>query len=963
MSKINRIRIMNLNYNGNTIRIDDEMFELNGESTLLSLRNGGGKTVLVQMVISLFVNKAYRDFDDRPFKSYFTTNRPTFLMTEWALDYGQGYFLAGMMVRKSQNTEETNNEELEIYTFTGFYRSACPYDIVNFPVIEKSSQGRLLKGFGACLREFEELKKNKDYHFTYYDMSSVYQRKQYFSKLKEYQINNKEWEGIIKKVNLKECGLSELFTNAKDEKGLTERWLLDAVENKLNQGNTRFKSFQSLALKLIRQYRENQNSFQRKERIDQYFVDAEEMAGQIDGYCDAEEELQRQKSRIAAFIKELALRTERLIVDREKKEQEILSLEQRLKDIEHEKCSFEIWQLEDQRKDMLQRRIESELRITKSVYAKEEAEKRLCLYQCAGLYIEQMDFQRRVSSLQAKRAVLLDEQKDRDQERKRIGSSLYQYYQKRITQGEMERKEKEGELKHTKTKRDICAADYEKEIRMLGEISGRLGGLLAQIRSYDKVEQRFYERFLKKRADVELARNLLGEYEEGTLALYKKKFQEELTQLSVELGKCSEQIHALKSKEEALIEEGERLSLDSSKCEQELAQLKREYQSMQEEKERRRSIMRYMELAEEELDHKELLLARLDGRMEELAEERTACIEKQRAFQKEYENLSQGRIVELPENMAEYLKEHGIDLIYGMEWLKKNQRSAEENQRLTEENPFLPYSIILGRDVVKRLREAKKEIYTSFPIPIVVREELDKALAMAEGGILSFGSIHFFVMFNKHLLHPEALAKLLKEKQQEIKLWKEQAERKKKEIQEYQSYRNCIERQIYSEALLKENQRKTQLCIERHAKLSDTYVLCRQEKKKNHIEQEQARKRLEERKEAQQTAQRRQEEFDELIAAYESYLSDRLERERLNKKEKSTREKAEWHKEEERRLADQIIYLKDIKKGIDGELAEHRKQKALYQSYEKEPEWEEPADYAALEARYHAITEGDIRHH
>ena len=57
MSRINRIRIMNLNYNGNTIRIDDETFDLNGESTLLSLRNGGGKTVLVQMVTSLFVHK------------------------------------------------------------------------------------------------------------------------------------------------------------------------------------------------------------------------------------------------------------------------------------------------------------------------------------------------------------------------------------------------------------------------------------------------------------------------------------------------------------------------------------------------------------------------------------------------------------------------------------------------------------------------------------------------------------------------------------------------------------------------------------------------------------------------------------------------------------------------------------------------------------------------------------------
>ena len=43
MSKISRIRILNLNYNNNTIKIDDETFDLGGQNTLISLRNGGGK--------------------------------------------------------------------------------------------------------------------------------------------------------------------------------------------------------------------------------------------------------------------------------------------------------------------------------------------------------------------------------------------------------------------------------------------------------------------------------------------------------------------------------------------------------------------------------------------------------------------------------------------------------------------------------------------------------------------------------------------------------------------------------------------------------------------------------------------------------------------------------------------------------------------------------------------------------
>ena len=49
MSKINAIRLINLNYNNDSIRIADETFRMNGENTLLSLRNGGGKTVLVSV--------------------------------------------------------------------------------------------------------------------------------------------------------------------------------------------------------------------------------------------------------------------------------------------------------------------------------------------------------------------------------------------------------------------------------------------------------------------------------------------------------------------------------------------------------------------------------------------------------------------------------------------------------------------------------------------------------------------------------------------------------------------------------------------------------------------------------------------------------------------------------------------------------------------------------------------------
>ena len=129
MSKINAVRLINLNYNNNSIRISDETFRFNGESTLLSLRNGGGKSVLVQMMMAPFVHRRYQNAKDRPFAGYFTTNKPTFILVEWKLDQGAGYVLTGMMVRRSQEIDEAHQDELEIVNFISEYKEQCQQDI------------------------------------------------------------------------------------------------------------------------------------------------------------------------------------------------------------------------------------------------------------------------------------------------------------------------------------------------------------------------------------------------------------------------------------------------------------------------------------------------------------------------------------------------------------------------------------------------------------------------------------------------------------------------------------------------------------------------------------------------------------------------------------------------------------------------------------------------------------------
>lgn len=969
MSKINRIRIINLNYNGNTIRVDDETFDLGGESTLLSLRNGGGKTVLVQMVMSLFVNKKYRDSSERPFKSYFTTNRPTLLMVEWILDQQQEYFLTGMMVRKSQFTEENNNEELDMINFTGFYRSACSYDIENFPVIEErkeSKSGRVLKGFGACREQFERLKKEQSADFDYYDMSVPNQRRAYFARLREYQINNREWETIIKKVNLKESGLSELFANAKDEKGLVERWFLDAIESKLNEESDRVKHFQELAYKFIRQYRDNQSKIKRKEIIEQYFEDAAVLKQELLEYRGVEEKLSEKKSEIAGFIRDVdgTIRedTEKLSETREAVE----DCDRQLNRIQWERISFDIYQMQDERDNVLQKRLLSEERITRSVHARKEAEKAISGLRCAKLYEEAEDFRKKIASLKAELELCMQQNVDTEEERKRLGSILYQYYTSIYKRSQEELKEKEEAIFSFRKQKGENEKQAEEETEKIKKYREICGGFSRAIKGFDTIEDSF-----NKRYQTDFTRNLLGEYEDGLLALCRKKFEEELSGAKLKLAKLAREGEKFLEEGRQLAEEKEAASLQLFHLQTEVRKLEERLLMMQEEKQKRRVIMQLVEAPEEELDAKGLLLERFERKIEETEFVKERYLEERNAANREYENLRQGKVMELPENIVAFFDENAIDSIYGMEWLKKNGRSVKENKRLVSQNPFLPYSVIIKRSELSRL--SGKEIYTRFPIPIIVREELEEALTQEKNALVQLGGIRFLCLFNSHLLDKEELARLLEEKRERIEELEERIAAKKEELKEYRLRYDIIQNQSFTLALIEEAEKELEKKRKSFGELEKKQSELKEKQSETEEKQRKNQENLRKAELKQSVLQIREEAYQEFTENYKNYCEDRLEKERYEGRIKESEACVKRFRIENQKIDSKLEEMRSLREAVKRTLMEYQKELLRFESYQKIAESRTTADqtdteedkkemkdedYTALKARYFAITDG-----
>ena len=78
MPHINRVRLVNVNYNDAKSLYDDFMMEFNGKAATYDLVNGGGKSVLLLMLLQNVIPNVYLK-SDRPIKNIFLGGEGLFL--------------------------------------------------------------------------------------------------------------------------------------------------------------------------------------------------------------------------------------------------------------------------------------------------------------------------------------------------------------------------------------------------------------------------------------------------------------------------------------------------------------------------------------------------------------------------------------------------------------------------------------------------------------------------------------------------------------------------------------------------------------------------------------------------------------------------------------------------------------------------------------------------------------------
>lgn len=907
MSKINAVRFINLNYNNNAMKINDECMQFSGKSTLLSLRNGGGKTVLVQMMTAPFVHRGKQKTKDRPFESYFTTAKPSFILVEWLLDGGAGYVLTGLMVRKNQEISEEKTDALEMMAIISEYKEPCMQDIYHLPVVEQNEKTMKLKSYNSCRKLFEDYKKDKKLSFFCYDMSSPAQSRQYFYKLMEYQINYKEWETIIRKVNVKESGLSELFSDCRTEKELVEKWFLEAVESKLNKEENKVKNFQEILEKYAGKYKNIKEQLKRRDAIQKFKEAAEEIQINAEDFLVKEGEKIEQEKVIAAFIARLNVLYEEAEIERERQEEGRKKLQEELEFLKYEQLSCEFHEKNREKRNHASNREMIDLEKESLLRKQEKIQKKVHVFLCAKQQEMVNEDKQEWEIRKEKAAISRTKEENLEPERNRIGGQLSGYYEYRLS----DNKEKQEAIKKQKLqiRKDISQQkdilnEYREKTKKITEGKGSFRSL---VRGYDNIEIKYNSNYREN-----LSRNILGVYEAGMLDIkqemydkeQKKSIQENKEQKE-KFENTTEEIHRT---ERAIEEKREKYFQKDS----DIKQAEKEKKGYEQELEERKDILKYLELPEEKLFAREEILHKAKIKMQELSSRRRTLEKKEDALQKEYKLLVSGRVMELPDNLKEEFEKLDVPVVYGMEWLKKNGFTEKKNKEIVSQNPFLPYALILTRQELKKLAERNGETYTSFPVPIIERENLESIKLDRTQSFVKMQDIHFYILFNENLLDEEKMEIMIEQKQKDIADIRETMQICKNEYEDYFHRFDVIKRQ----AVTKENWDKIQKKLQKLEKEKEDIFQniqqardTKQSLKKNFEILQKTLRELEKKIESQAARQRA---FKELRTAYAEYEENNKklqeyerEEERLENRQHLTEEKISQLEENYRELSGQ----------------------------------------------------------
>lgn len=242
MPKLSKIRLTGCKYDGLRKEHENSIFDLSrGEKpdhTLFTLKNGGGKGVMMQLIFQLLLpeTKWGKNNGNQVISMFYDTRNNLHPFTfhvalEWVLDtIPEKRIITGIAVKsiiKNTNTEEEEKTGLSYYLYTYEHDNNGYYTIENLPLYDKK------RGEAVDLKELENFLDDNKRDFIKYSQSSGKRKdSDYYRYLQSRGIHRSEWL-TLKAINKSEGGISDYFNTASDNKSIFDKIIIPAISENI----------------------------------------------------------------------------------------------------------------------------------------------------------------------------------------------------------------------------------------------------------------------------------------------------------------------------------------------------------------------------------------------------------------------------------------------------------------------------------------------------------------------------------------------------------------------------------------------------------------------------------------------------------------------------------------------------------------------------------------------------------
>ncbi len=241
MPHINRVRVNNVRYNFGTQFYDDFIMRFDCKNVLYDLANGGGKSVLLLLLLQNLIPNCTLD-DKQPVEKLFRGEGGSTVihsLIEWKLDDylvkdDYRYMLTGFCARKAKDDENQNAAgdaaAIEYFNYVIFYRHYNDNDIVNLPLSD-GKERITWPGLKNYLRNLSR----KDYQLQVH----LFERKgEYQRFISRYGLYESEWE-IIRGINKTEGHVRTYFeSHYRTTRKVVEDLLIEEIIQKAFMART-----------------------------------------------------------------------------------------------------------------------------------------------------------------------------------------------------------------------------------------------------------------------------------------------------------------------------------------------------------------------------------------------------------------------------------------------------------------------------------------------------------------------------------------------------------------------------------------------------------------------------------------------------------------------------------------------------------------------------------------------------